>query len=217
MGGIFSLDGPVMAFLVKVADILTLSVLWIVCSIPIVTIGASSSALYTMTLRMVRGEEGKIVSGFWKAFIENFKQATVIHLFMIAAAVMIFLYGQVIKMLPESMQMMFQIASTLLFILWVMELLFVYPVQARFANTLFQTMKNAWLMAVTNIPVLLGVVVISGLPAWTILLNTELFVTTLPLWIFLAPGLIAWLNSFLFQKAFTKYIPEETNKMAEEV
>lgn len=209
MGGIFSLDGPVMSFLTKVTEILTLSVLWIVFSVPLVTMGASTAALYTMTLRMVRGEEGKIAAGFVRAFKDNFKQSTVIHLILVVLAAMIYVYSKVVNAMPEQFQMVFQVASTIFFLLWVMEVLFVYPVQARFDNTLGNIMKNAWLMAASNVPVLIGTVIISGLPLWTILLNTSLFISTLPLWIFAAPGLLAWLNSFLFQKAFKIYIPEE--------
>ena len=73
----FKLDSPLMNFLSKVADIMILNVLFVVFSIPIVTIGASFSAAYYMGFKMVKNEETYIVRGFWKAFKENFKQATI--------------------------------------------------------------------------------------------------------------------------------------------
>lgn len=218
MGGIFSLDGPLMRALGRIADMILLSVLWIVCSIPFVTIGASTTALYTMTLGMVRGEDGKLSAGFLKAFKENFKQATVIHLILTVLAVFFCVYFQIVSVLPGQMKQIFRVVTVLFCFIWLMEMLFVYPVQARFENTLGKTMKNAWLIAASHVPVLLGVIVISALPVWTLLLNTTFFFRMLPLWIFLAPGLIAWLNSFLFQRCFRRYIPEEDeNQMAEEV
>ena len=59
------------------------------------------------------------------------------------------------------------------------------------------------------VPVFFGVVLITGLPLWTLLLNTQLFISMVPAWIFIGPGLIALLNSFLFHQCFRKYIPEE--------
>lgn len=218
MGSIFSLDSPLMRGLGRIADMMILSVLWIVCSIPLVSIGASTTALYTMTLRMVRDEEGNLISGFLQAFKENFKQATAIHLILTVLAAFLYVYLQIVSMLPEQMKLIFWAATVLFGFIWLMEMLFVYPVQARFENTLGNTMKNAWLIAASNVPMLLGVIVISVLPVLTVLLNTMLFFRMLPLWIFLAPGLIAWLNSFLFQICFRRYLPEEEeDKMAEEV
>ncbi len=209
MGSIFSLDSPLMRGLGRIADMMILSVLWIVCSIPLVTIGASTAALYTMTLRMVRDEEGKLFAGFLQAFKENFKQATVIHLILTVLVAFLCVYLQIVRGMPGQMKQVFWIATVMFGFIWLMEMLFVYPVQARFENTLGKTMKNAWLIAASNVPVLLGVIVISGLPVLTLLLNTTFFFRMLPLWIFFAPGLIAWLNSFLFQRCFRRYIPEE--------
>ncbi|MDO4260685.1 MAG: YesL family protein [Eubacteriales bacterium] len=209
MDGFFSVDGPLMRALSRFAQLLALSVLWIVCSVPWITAGASTAALYTVTLRMVRGEEGKVASGFFRAWRENFCQATLIHLLLTVLAAALLLYGQAAALFTGGAGLFFTGAGALMWLLWLMEALFVYPAQARFANPLPVTVKNAWLMAAGNVPVLLGVFLITGLPAWTLLLNTELLIRTLPLWLLAGPGLIAWLNSFLFAKCFQRYIPEQ--------
>lgn len=79
----FKLDSPLMNFLSKVADIMILNILIIVCSIPVFTVGAAVSAAYYMTFKMVKNEETYIVRGFFKAFKENFKQATVMWLLVL--------------------------------------------------------------------------------------------------------------------------------------
>ena len=66
MGGIFSLDGPLMQLLNKLADLLTLSILWLLGCLPIVTIGASTTALYYAVMKMIRGE-GRVSSNFFKS------------------------------------------------------------------------------------------------------------------------------------------------------
>ena len=70
-------------------------------------------------------------------------------------------------------------------------------------------MKNAWLMAAANFPYFLLIVLISGLPIWNLLLLPAVFLRILILWILLGPGLLAWVNSRLFQRCFQKYTPEE--------
>ena len=61
-------DSGIMRVLSKICDIVCLNVLWLVCSLPIITIGASTTALYTVMLKLVKNEEGYIFKGFLHAF-----------------------------------------------------------------------------------------------------------------------------------------------------
>lgn len=180
MRGIFSLDGPVGRALERFAALLGVSILWLVCSFPLATIGASTAALYTMTLRMVRNEEGKIVSGFFRAFRENFKKSTLIHLILCAFGALVGFYWIIVGGMPETMRVFFHGAS----------LMFTF----------------IWLMAAGNLHIFLLALIITAAPFMTLLLNTGLFLSTLPVWILLGPGLTAWLNSYLFQHCFRKYV-----------
>ena len=76
-------DNVVMRALGKMGDMICLNVMWVICCIPIITIGASTTALYTVMLRMVKNEEGYIFRGFLKAFKSNFKQSTLIWLILL--------------------------------------------------------------------------------------------------------------------------------------
>ena len=84
MGRFFSMDNKFFTFMNKVADLCILNIICLVCCIPIVTAGASITAMYYVTLKMVRNEEAYIVRSFFKSFKDNFKQATIINLIMIA-------------------------------------------------------------------------------------------------------------------------------------
>lgn len=214
MGNIFSADGLLGRILGRFTDLLTVSILWLICSIPLVTLGASTTALYTMTLRMVRGDEGKWTEAFFKAFRRNLKQATVIHVILTMVGVLIWFYRGISGILPGAMSTFFGGVSLLFVVLWLMEVLFVYPVQARFENTVKNTMKNAWIMAAGNLHIFLMTVLITALPALTLFMNTVLFVRTFPLWVLAGPGVLAWLNSFLFQQCFKRYIPAEEEEEA---
>ena len=71
MGKVFNFEGPVFSFLSRLADLFWLNLLFVICSIPVITIGASSTALYYVTLKMAKDEEGYITRSFFKSFKEN--------------------------------------------------------------------------------------------------------------------------------------------------
>ena len=79
MGRFFNLDSPVMVALTKMADLIIVNLLAFFCCLPIITVGASMTALHYVVLKIVRDEECYIVKGFFKSFKDNFKQATIIN------------------------------------------------------------------------------------------------------------------------------------------
>ena len=81
--GLFNYDNPVWRYIGKFGDLILLNVLWIVCSIPIFTIGASTTAVYYVTLKLVRDEDGYTFRSYFRSFKENFKQATAIWLLLL--------------------------------------------------------------------------------------------------------------------------------------
>ena len=80
----FDLESPLMVFLFQVFDMIYLSILWIVTSIPIITVGVSSTALYTAVHRCIQKGESHIWSTFWTAFRENWRRATLVWLVALA-------------------------------------------------------------------------------------------------------------------------------------
>ena len=78
----FSYDSPIMSFLSKVADLLFLNILTLIFSIPLITIGAATTAAHYTALKIHR-EEGHVWSSFWKSFKENLGQSTGIWLIFV--------------------------------------------------------------------------------------------------------------------------------------
>lgn len=77
-------DSPIMLFIGKVTDFVVLNFLWLICCIPIVTIGAATCAKYTVGMKIVREEDSAVIKPFFEAFKENFKQTTIIWLILLA-------------------------------------------------------------------------------------------------------------------------------------
>ena len=78
MNHILNPDNPVMAFITRITYSVYLNLLWFICYLPVVTIGASTTALFYVTLKMAKNEEGNITAAFFRSFRENFRQASVI-------------------------------------------------------------------------------------------------------------------------------------------
>ena len=81
---IFAFNSWLSRFLYLVAGIVLLHILWIICSLPIVTIGASTTALYSSCMKRIRRDEGYITGNFFRAFKSNFRQSTLIWLLLLA-------------------------------------------------------------------------------------------------------------------------------------
>ena len=83
---LFNRDNVIMTLLDKVADGLLLGLLWLITSLPIVTIGASTTAAYAVALKLAGGEEGYVIRNFFSSFKKNFRQGTILGLVVILMA-----------------------------------------------------------------------------------------------------------------------------------
>lgn len=95
MSEFFNPDNSIMRFITKIANSVYLNILWLVCSLPVVTIGASTTSLFYVTLKMAKNEEGNITAAFFRSFRDNFKQATKIWLILLATGIVFALDGYV--------------------------------------------------------------------------------------------------------------------------
>ena len=83
MGRLFNVENPVMSYFAVLRDWIILSALWCVCSLPVITIGTSTAAMYYVTLKMVRKEEIAVTKTFFCAFRDNLKQGMILTLILL--------------------------------------------------------------------------------------------------------------------------------------
>lgn len=139
---LFSVDGAFYQFMSKMFDVLKLSILWILCSLPIITIGASTVAAMYVALKMVDDEEGYIVKQFFKGFKDNWKKATLLWLINIVAVYAIYLDFQFFEVI-EGNPIIFLLIGIASIVLLISAMLYSYPLLARYENTLFHTIQNS--------------------------------------------------------------------------
>lgn len=203
MSNFFNLDNPVWNFMGKLVDVFILTILWIVCSLPIFTIGPATTAVYYVTLKLVRDEESYTVRSFFKSFKQNFKQGVPIGLIELGLGLFfiwdIYLYYQ-LGSVSTAMSIM-GIIFIGIFLIYLLALVYVFPLQAKFYNTVKQTLKNSVIMSIKHIWRSLGMLLI----AVAVIIGCLFF----PPLLLLSTGLIAFLQSFVMVHIFDKYIPKE--------
>ena len=204
LSGLFNYDNPVWRFIGKFWDVLIVNVLWVVCSIPVVTIGASTTAMYYVTLRLVRDDDGYTFRSFFKSFKENFKQATIIWLiFLAVGALLAFdLYYFVRLVSPSTFRTVMITAFLSMAFIWTAMFTYVFPLQARFYNPVKRTIFNSFFMSVRHVFSTIGMVAADGAILF-------LSVTFIPQLTIFGVALIAFFNSFFFNNIFKKYMPKE--------
>lgn len=215
MNRIFNMDNKFFTFMGRVADLIILNLLCIVCCIPIVTIGPAITAMFYVTLKMVRNEESYIVKGFFHSFKENLKQGIIINIIVLVVFAMLSIDISLVRAMEGTMyKVLFYIFLALLF-LSMMVYLYIYPVLSKFYNTIKRTFINAFLMSIRHLPYSILMLVISLLP-FGILFIPSFQVQSLLFMLFTIMGgaLIAYINSHFFVKIFDKYIPEEETETA---
>ena len=109
----------------RVADLIMLNVVFLICCLPIVTIGASLTALHYVTLKMARNEESYIIRSFFKSFKQNFKQATVINLIMLAVAAILYMDLRIVGNIDGTMSQVLYIVFFAFGILYMMVFLYI--------------------------------------------------------------------------------------------
>ncbi len=150
---LFSYDSRFTQVLMKLVYSSYLNILWFICSIPIFTIGASTTALYYTCLKIVRNEEGNVTKTFFKSFKENFRQATVIWLILFAIGSFLTFDFYVLYNLRLNTAMPMAAFWTILLailigaiIIYLIVLFMIFPLQASVINTTPNMFKNAFLI-----------------------------------------------------------------------
>lgn len=206
--GIFSPDGALARFLNALGNLIVLNILTIICCIPIFTAGAAMTALYTMVMRMVRKEDGKIISGYFHAFKDNFKQATI--LWLIFGGLIAFMTFDIwlLRSITGTFGTVYRVVLFVIILVFAMVLLNIFAVLARFDNTIKNTAKNALLFCVGKLPQAVLMLVLTLIPVALLTISYR-FVSVDFLIGLSGP---AYLAAIYFADLFKKYedVEEET-------
>ncbi len=139
----FSVESPLYKFMQSLWDILKLNFMWIIFCIPIVTIGGSTIAAFSVLLRMSEDQEGNVIKDFWKAFKENWKQGILIGLLPPICFEAVFLDFQLYNAV-ENGGLGILIVGCFSAYIFIFCLIYVFPLLARYDNTVINSIKNSF-------------------------------------------------------------------------
>ena len=213
MDRFFSMDNKFFTFMGKVADLFILNILCLICCIPIVTAGASITAMFYVTIKMVKNEESYIIKSFFKSFKQNFKQATVINLIMLVAAILLYFDISICRNTPGAIGKVLMVLFMMILVVYLMIFLYIYPVLAKFYNTIKNTFTNAFLMSIRHLPYTALMILVTAAPVLVFFIpSAQVQSMVILLLVLIGFSGIAYINSHFFVKIFDKYIPEETSE-----
>lgn len=201
MGSFFSTDNPLFAGLEYITNIIYASVLWILFSVPVITIGASSTALYYTVTKVIRHGRSYIFREFWQSFKSNLKQSTAIWLlYLVVMGILLIdirVMGGFGTAVAQTMQFIFVAGICMVSAVMLYALAYI----ARFAQDTRHILINSVLMALRHLPKTLLLVALLV----AVVLGTYLF----PLVIIFIPAVAALLDSLILESIFVQYMSKE--------
>jgi len=197
---IFDLESPFMQVMGKVADLMWLNILTLVCCAPIITAGAAMTALHYSALKIARNEECYITKDYFKSFKENFKQATIIWLIQLFLFFVLvgdfYIINKAEMELGSKMKLLLMVAAMII----LFTSMFIYPVLAKFENSILQTIKNSFFIGVLQFPKTILMMVLAVAP-FVLFVFFEQFIPIVFCFCFSAP---AWAAAKLYSNFFRK-------------
>ena len=200
--GMFNYDNAFWRFMGRIGDFILLSILFLLCSIPVFTFGAALCAVYSVVFSIIEMRDSGIVKGYIKGIKQNFKNG------IILSVIFIILFGVLyadIKIfaamkLPQIVYYIFLGSVFFAFIIVISIFIYIFPLEARYTNTLKAQFKNAFILSFKNLPktILMAAldIVIIGAGFLSLIYVPQFFI--LPLLV--AVPCTAWVNSTLLKK-----------------
>lgn len=205
---ILHMDSPVARGINKFVQMIYVGLLWFLCSLPVLTIGASTTALYEVLLKMQKDEEGAVGTAFLRGFQANLKCSLPVWIPILLAELV---FGVNLFFYAVLGGGQFPVQSLVFGVLLVLTLTafgYVFPVMAKFENTTGGTFRTAFLLAVRN-------------PGWTIVIAVMQVLTLFICWGFMyfptmfIMGVSGYMQAAIFNRIFDRLIEQgkitETN------
>ena len=208
MGKLFHPDSKFMAVLNRLGDLITLNLLWLVCCLPVFTIGPSTTALYTVLQKLEREEAPALAPAFFKAFRSSFRQALIVSLILLLPIALAggYLFLLLSGALNNDTVLRFLCCLSIVIVSIVCS--YAFPLLASFDNTVFGTLKNALLLPLSNPIIALAVAALTYLPFVVLVTNISFFLRMCVLWTLIGNAAAAFLNikmlNLQFQRAVSR-------------
>lgn len=213
MGKLFNLDSPILKVLGTLADMCLLNLMTLIGCLPVVTAGASITAMHYVLLKMVRNEEGYVWKDFWKSFKENFWQGMAIGSILIIFVAFFLVDCYIFKGMVETVSVpLLAVAGAFALFLY-MIYLYAFPLLAHFHNTVLGTIKNAFFVGIMTFPQTILMMIVTALPIVLLYQYTQI----LPLVVMFGLTAPAYFCVWMYSKTFKRLEPKAEEAALEEI
>ena len=215
---IFSPDGFLYRTTELIGNLILLNLLCIICCIPIVTIGPSLTAMYSVAMKLARNEEEGIIKPFFHSFRVNLKQGIAVGLLLTAVGVFLafdLYYIYQLMMTGGFLDKVIFVVVLLACVVYLMASVYIYPLLAKFENTTKQMIKTAGVLAIRHLPATICMVVMAAAPVLMLLYTPTAAALAYGFCMCLGIATIGYLQSKLLVRIFWQYIPQEETEEEE--
>ncbi len=203
MKELFGFDGGFINGCSMLFDLFVLGLLWILCSLPVVTIGASSAALYYAVVKSVKKRNGYAAREFFRSFRCNLVPGIFLTVIVLAVTFVLQLNIGILNARTDSYVGLFFICVYVVALVYVaLAACYLFPALSRFA------MGPGWLLKLSLYMVVkyLGTSVVLAL----IVVSAGAFIFRIPMLLFVLPGPAVWLISEFMERVLKKHEPEDS-------
>lgn len=206
MSVIFSENSPAMRFLSKLADLMVLNLLFVVTSLPLITLGASLTALNATAISLVTGRFDSVPRTYLAEFRGNLKQGTLLGLASLGLVAVVAAWYVVVDRadVPSLVRLGLFAVVILLAYRVAGTLLFVFPYQATFTDSVGRVLNNARRMSARHPVAAFTVLLVTGLPIVVGVYFPQVFAWGI-VWLAFGFSAIAFVNAVVLVNVFKKY------------
>jgi uncharacterized membrane protein YesL len=203
---LFKYDSAVSNILSKMWDFFILNIMWVICSLPLVTLGNATTAMYYSLIKMNRKEDYGTTKMFLHSFAQNLKQGCCLTIIFLLTGIVWYFGIQTYSTIGGLFGKIAMVVLSVALIIWGILFSYVFPLLAQFDNTIKNTIKNAFIISISNLDKTLIITVLNLIPLILFLEIPYIFVVSLPIWLLGGIVIIAFLNTKIFVRIFDKYI-----------
>lgn len=209
MNKLFNMESKFVQFLAMLGNLVILNLLWLITSLPIITIGASTTAMYSVVFKYADNSDDEVIKPFFRAFASNFKQSTLIWLPMCLVAVLLVIDGYYLISHANDVSTPFLWVPFFVVLLVLMvTTAHVFPQIARYNVDTRTALHNTLLMSLLHLFQTVGIVGLNLLPWILMLFLPELVAYTGIFWVMFGASAIAYFNAKVLLKMYKKHEPD---------
>lgn len=217
MKKLFGFDSPFFQFMEKVANFFIVNALVMLCSLPVITMGAAVTAGFKVMQNMTMENDQPIVKSFFRAFIGNFKQASL--LWLVVVLVLVFLIADLLLVffnLTGSIALIIYLLLAVSSVIALGTATFAFHLIARYENTFKEHLRNAFFLALGNLPRTVIMLMVLAIPVAFLIINPTFFFNTLIFWSFIGVSILFYAVTLLIRPIFRKLEADPEEESEEE-